>query len=51
MKCPSCGEFDVGHKELICRLCRVVVLPNPEHIAPIVERVMDEIEETRKDAA
>jgi len=44
VRCPSCGEFDVEHKQLICLACRGVVLPNPEPIKPIVDRVMDEIE-------
>ena len=50
MKCPSCNTFDVEHKQIVCAYCRGVV-PNPEHIKPIVERVMDLFEDDRKDAA
>lgn len=45
MICPSCNTFPVKRLEVICEACRSV---NPEHIKPIVGRVMDDIE---KDAA
>ena len=46
--CPSCGG-PVKRLEIICALCRVVVLPVP--IQEVIPVVMAEIEAKRKDAA
>lgn len=45
--CGSCGQRLARLEVGLCWLCR----GSPEHIKPIVERVMDEIESPRKDAA
>lgn len=49
--CPACGAFPVKRLALVCELCLAVLPPNPEHIKPIVERVMDDLFDDEKDAA
>ena len=51
MDCPSCGVRPVKRLEVVCELCRAIRPDDPEPTQTILPRVMDEIQQTRKDAA